>query len=109
MKYLKKFEALSDSEYKEGDYVLLDIKKIISNNKDNEYDMDDNIPIDELAIIKSVTVELDDGFLYTIIFYDYDEEEDNSYGVESDEIIRKLIPSEIEYFKMKKNTSKYNI
>ena len=116
MKYLKTFESLLYSDYKAGDYVLLDLIKIKSNNKDNDYEMDEvdeygnSIPIDEFALIKDKTVELNNGlYLYNVTFYNYNNDEDNSYGVESDEIIRKLNKNEIEEFNRKKDALKYNI
>jgi len=116
MKYLKNFEDLSNSEYKAGDYVLLDLNKIKSNNKNNDYEMDEvdeygnPVPIDEYALIKDMTAELNNGlYLYNVTFYNYNNDEDNSYGVESDEIIRKLNKNEIEEFNRKKDALKYNI
>jgi len=114
MKYLKCFEDLSNSDYNKGDYVLLDLDKIrYNNNESGDVDVDENgdpTPFDKYALINEITVELNNGqFLYNVIFYNYNKEINNSYGVQSDEIIRKLNSSEIEVFNRKKDALKYNI
>ena len=107
MKYIKKFEygnEITTFKYEIGDYVLLDIDKIIDNNlKANQ----DWIPFKFVQILDIVT----DGSIHVFPYQvDFEGNEDGNYCyVKEDEIIRKLAPDEIEEYKMIKNSNKYNI
>jgi len=101
MKYLKEFEA-SDEKYTDGDYILLDLDKILIDNK--EMDLDHN-PIYDKALIND---DCDDGeYPYSIEFYNGEDPEFRY--VSEEEIKRKLTPEEIEEFKMMSTANNYNL
>lgn len=104
MKYLKTYEK-HKIEYNSGDYVLLNIKKIIKELKPNEY-----APTDSFAYIDYISYN-NIGEIYEVKLSDYDEHE--IYQIKENEIIRKLTKEEIKIFKEKqkiyRNAKKYNI
>ena len=100
MKHIKKY----NEKFKKGDYVLLDLEKM------NEYDKEDIAagghyvnPPDSLAII-TLVYPGEDELEYAVKFYN-----DEYTNIRKIEIIRKLMPEEIDKFKLKKLTNKYNL
>jgi len=110
MKYIKKYEDSNalfgyDSEnsvlkYKEGDYVLINIKLI---QMSNSYLDNNKIVQDDMAQIIDTSKKML-SYPYKIIFYN-----NNTEQVAESEIIRLLTIEEIEVFKAKKESTKYNI
>lgn len=104
MKYIKSFEQ-SNIEYENGDYVLLDVDKIIKSLNSGE-----NPPEDKYAIIKN---RLDgfQGYDYAVIFFN--SEYNEVYEVKADEIIRLMNFAEIDEFdenkKIFKAQKNYNL
>jgi len=103
MKYLKNFEYNKIPEYNIGDYILIDVDKVIANNKTDGYELD---IIDKYGLISYEPTEFDDKFLYSVAFYNY---KDELYGIFSDEIIRKMNKDEIDEYNNKKDALKFNI
>jgi len=101
MKYLKYFE--SELKYEIGDYILLNLDKIYSNNERDYNIEEEDQPDDSMAKIIGVD-EDDDKFKFGIIFYT-----DREYRIREDEIERRLTPEEIEEFETKKSALKYNL
>jgi len=104
MKYIKTYEGIA--KYKTGDYVLLDLEEISTQDKTEKNDV---IGDGDLALITGLN---DDVYLYSIKFPS-DEHEMGDYSVRENEIIRELTPSEIKEFnereRMYKNVNKYNL
>lgn len=104
MKYIKKFEAITN--YEVSDYILLDIDKIKDNNKNASSYYE---PIDNMAIITAVHNYQDAPlwYVYDIEFYNGKDLDFNS--ITDEEIKRKLTTEEIEKFNLKVKTNKYNL
>lgn len=93
----KKFNENSNYKYNIGDYVLLDLDEV---NK--EWDITDdkgNFKIDASALITDLPMNL-----YEVIFSD-----DGHLHIRGSNIKRLLTPEEIEDYKTKKISHKYNI
>jgi hypothetical protein len=94
------FEQL---EYNEGDYVLLDLKKL---HDDYEFDfLDyDNEFIQNDPMFKIIDINLNDQFPYGGEFYNGD-----YMNLEKKHILRKLTPEEIENFEINRKSDLYNL
>ena len=109
MKYLKTFERVKKS-YKNGDYVLIDLKKLGYREK-AEFEADNLFMYDEksynypkemkFAQIYIANIRKDE---YRVKFYN-----DVVFDLYENEIIRLLKPEEIDEFEARKNALKYNI
>jgi hypothetical protein len=93
MKYIKKYEKYNPStkSYNVGDYVLMK----------GDFDLDN-----EEKYYKVVIIEVRDKKYFKYVVKD---NEDNQYAIDDVNIIRKLTPKEIEIWKIKKDTDKYNL
>jgi hypothetical protein len=104
MKYLKTFEEIVISgitfKYNVGDYVLLNEEEMDKNT------IQDNVKPHELTYFKVKIIEILNPYPYPYITETYD---NNKCAVKETEIIRKLTYAEIKEYKLKKQTTKYNI
>ena len=103
MKYIKTYEENKKfPKYNIGNYVLLSIKKINKNNI--QYGNNDPISIPDDSLAQIIGININDDYPYTSKFYN-----DREFDLKPNEIIRLLIPEEIEEFEMKKAANKYNL
>ena len=108
MKYLKKYEEINNSLiYKKGDYVVLNVDKINTNNKF----YDDPIMTDENKFgVIYYCQDFDNSFPYPYSIKTYVSGEDSDgTNIRDDEIERLMTPDEIDIFKMKEDANKFNI
>jgi len=92
-----------NTNYKIGQYILLDMNKIIFNNSSCE---SEHLPINNMAIITEVD-KFENGYPYSIEFFNG--LDTDFVFVKEEEIERLLTPDEIEEFKTKKDSLKYNL
>ena len=102
MKYIKKYEfggeINKNKKYEIGDYVVIDLNKI---ERDNPYD---DIPPYKYCIIFDDDTIDEEFFDYFAKFYD-----NFTFYINDNEIERYMTTQEIEEFKIKKDTNKYNL
>jgi len=96
MKYLKTYED-RNRRYKKGDYVLVDVEKIIKKTGNLISDLKQE-PTKIIKVyhhhIYSFLVQFDNG---------------DNFNISYDEIIRNLTPIEIKEFELKQDANKYNL
>ena len=97
MKYLDYFK-----KYKIGDYVLLNMEYIDKENKYQDNESQEFHPVHTIGKIESYNKE--DDYPFHIIFHD-----NTDFYADDLEIKRKATKQEIEEYKLKKISSKYNI
>lgn len=102
MKHLKTYENLTN--YKSGDYVLLNMDEIYSNvNNDGDEEEIFYIESDEEPIAKIIKIIKNEIYPYLITF------NDQETSVSEKEILRKLTPEELYDIEVSLNKNKFNI
>jgi len=99
MKYIRLFENYTG--YDVGDYILLDLELMIKHLKAEK--IYNYVIPDSFAIIEEFR-ERSKKYPFLVKSYD-----NLKSFIQLDEIIRKLIPEEIEEFKIKQTANKYNL
>jgi hypothetical protein len=109
MKYLKTFEDVIISgitfKYNVGDYVLLSEEVMNKNTKDDNTGPH-GLQTFQVKIINIRLKENGEKYPYPYIVETYDNDQ---CVVKDNEIVRKLTYNEIKNYKLKKQTTKYNI
>jgi hypothetical protein len=109
MKYLKTFEDVIISgitfKYNVGDYVLLSEEQM-DKNTEEDHTGPHGLQIFQGKIINIRLKENGEKYPYPYIVETYDNKQ---CAIKDTEIIRKLTYDEIEIYKIKKQTTKYNI
>ena len=106
MKYIKTYEKYNSSHYEKGDYVILNIDEINTNNEIDGRTIvgeEPYKPINNMALVTKFNISNED-YPYIVKFYN-----DDQTNVGEDEILRKMTPEEILEFNIKKEGVKYNL
>lgn len=98
MKYIKKYEE-NDINYNEGDYVILNLDAIRIENDKNNFS---KIPSSNIGII----ILKNRNMAYPYLIQTSDK---NTFVIKKEEILRLANLKEIEAYKLKEDTNKYNL
>lgn len=106
MKYIITLETFKESKkfkYKIGDYVLLNINKIIQTNDKLGYN---KVPF---KFVQIKDIEEDTEYIYSVDYDSKDKDDNDNCFIKENEIIRKLTSKEISEYEVIKNMKKYNL